>query len=68
MWELQGRPPLIYCHSQTKAAGNLLGTGGMGRETLSPGGSQEIPLMGFEVVQVREAAVGSGKMQRLADC
>lgn len=62
-----------------KATSNLLsqpdkggrkpvGDGGMGRETLSPGGRQEIPLMGFEVVQVREAAVGSGKMQRLADC
>lgn len=27
MRKLQGRPPLIYCHSQTKMAGNLLGVG-----------------------------------------
>lgn len=41
---------------------------GRGRETLSLGRRQEIPLMGFEVVQVREAALASGKRQRLADC
>lgn len=65
MWELQGRPPLIYCHSRQR---RLETRWGRGRETLSPGGRQEIPLMGFEVVQVREAAVGSGKRQRRADC
>lgn len=57
-------PHLIYCYSQTKEPEAF-----MGRETLRPGRRQEMPLVGFEVAQVREAAArGGGRTQRLADC